>query len=343
MLKPLLLVISLVYRPFVFLRLQAYKKGWLKTYRPNIPVISVGNLTVGGTGKTPVVDMLSKELQSRKIKPAIISRGYGRKNNDTQKRLRFCENKHTDPALFGDEPYMLAIRNPEVPVYVNNSRIAAANSAEKKDNPDMLVLDDAFQHLAIHRDLNLLLIDAEHGLGNGKLIPYGILREPASQWTRADAIIVTKTNILSANEVSEILKNELKVTIPVFNFYFEAKFFCSLDGKDRQNIKHLAGKNLLIVSGIAQPDSFKKMLENHKGNIINHLEFADHHDYSNIDVHNILKKNDEIKPDYIITTEKDAVKLRQFSELKNSVWILEIEVHPEESWNTYFESFLKNL
>ena len=85
------------------------------------------------------------------------------------------------------------------------------------------------------------------------------------------------------------------------------------------------------------------MLENHKGNIINHLEFADHHDYSNNDVQKILKKNAIIKPDYIITTEKDAVKLRQFSELKNSVWILEIEVHTEESWNTYFESFLKNL
>ena len=336
-------MVSLVYRTFVFLRLQAYKKGWFKTYRPNTPVISVGNLTVGGTGKTPVVDLLSRELQRRGINPAILSRGYGRKNNYTQKRLRFCENKLSDHELFGDEPYMLAIRNPEIPVYVDSSRIAAASSAEKNDHPDVLVLDDAFQHLAIHRDLNLLLIDAEHGLGNGNLIPYGILREPASQWTRADAIIITKANISSANSVSEILKNELKVNIPVFNFNFEAKLFCSLDGKNRKNIKHLAGKNLLIVSGIAQPDSFKKMLENHKGNIINHLEFADHHDYSNNDVQKILNKSVEIKPDYIITTEKDAVKLRRFSELNNSVWILEIEVHPEESWYPFFESCLDNL
>ena len=94
----------------MFLRLQAYRIGWFKTYRSNVPVISVGNLTVGGTGKTPVVDLLTRELQRRKIKPAILSRGYGRKNNDTQKRLRFCENKHADPYLFGDEPYMLAMR-----------------------------------------------------------------------------------------------------------------------------------------------------------------------------------------------------------------------------------------
>ncbi|MDP6320064.1 MAG: tetraacyldisaccharide 4'-kinase [SAR324 cluster bacterium] len=343
MLKPLLLVISLVYRAFVFLRLQAYTKGWLKTYYPNTPVISVGNLTVGGTGKTPVVDLLSRELQGRKIKPAILSRGYGRKNNNTQKRLRFCENKHADPDLFGDEPYMLAMRNPEVPVYVDSSRIAAADSAEKNDNPDVLVLDDAFQHLAIHRDLNLLLIDAERGLGNGNLIPYGILREPASQWKRADAIIVTKANISSTDAVSEILNKELKVTCPVFNFNFEARDFYRLDGEDRQQIQHLAGKNLLTVSGIAQPDGFRKMLESLEGNLTGSLEFADHHDYSINDVHKILKKQDELKPDFIVTTEKDAVKLRQFSELSNSVWILEIGVHPEESWNAFFEKFLDTL
>ena len=327
----------------MFLRLQAYTKGWLKTYYPNTPVISVGNLTVGGTGKTPVVDLLSRELQGRKIKPAILSRGYRRKNNNTQKRLRFCENKHADPDLFGDEPYMLAMRNPEVPVYVDSSRIAAADSAEKNDNPDVLVLDDAFQHLAIHRDLNLLLIDTDRGLGNGNLIPYGILREPASQWKRADAIIVTKANISSTDAVSEILNKELKVTCPVFNFNFEARGFYRLDGEDRQQIQHLAGKNLLTVSGIAQPDGFRKMLESLEGNLTGSLEFADHHDYSINDVHKILKKQDELKPDFIVTTEKDAVKLRQFSELLNSVWILEIGVHPEESWKAFFEKFLDTL
>ena len=327
----------------MLLRLHAYTKGWLKTYHPNTPVISVGNLTVGGTGKTPVVDLLTRELQSRKIKPAILSRGYGRKNTDTQKRLRFCEKKYADPDLFGDEPFMLAMRNPEVPVYVDSSRIAAADTAEKQDNPDVLVLDDAYQHLAIHRDLNLLLIDAEHGLENRNLIPYGNLREPASQWIRADAIIVTKANISSPDAVSEILKKELKVTCPVFNFNFEVQGFYRLDGEDRQQLQHLTGKNLVTVSGIAQPDGFRKMLENLEGTLIGNLEFADHHDYSINDVHKILKKQDELKPDYIVTTEKDAVKLRQFSELSNSIWILEIEVHPEESWNAFFEKFIDTL
>lgn len=343
LLKPLLFVISLVYGAFVFLRLQAYKKGWLKTYRANKPVISVGNLTVGGTGKTPVVDLLSRELQKKGITSAILSRGYGRKNNDTQKRLRFCEKKDTDPDLFGDEAYMLAMRNPEIPVYVDSSRIAAAYSAEKNDNPDVLVLDDAFQHLAIHRDLNLLLIDAERGISNGNLIPYGILREPASECIRADAIIVTKSNISSPNDILETLKNELKVKCPVFNFNFEANCFCSFDGKERRQIEQLAGMNLLTVSGIAQPDGFRKMLESFEGNIIDSLEFGDHHDYSKNDVNKILKKEDELKPDFILTTEKDAVKLRQFSELCENFWILEIEVDPEESWNNFFEIFTDTL
>ena len=135
----------------------------------------------------------------------------------------------------------------------------------------------------------------------------------------------------------------MKVTCPVFNFNFEVQGFYRLDGEDRQQIQHLAGKNLVTVSGIAQPDGFRKMLENLEGTLIGNLEFADHHDYSINDVHKILKKQDELKPDYIVTTEKDAVKLRQFSELSNSIWILEIKVHPEESWNAFFDKFLDTL
>jgi len=165
-LKPLLFVISQVFKSFVLLRLFAYRKGWLKTNRVNTLVISVGNLTVGGTGKTPVVDLLVKELQRLKKQPAVLSRGYKRKDASSQQRLRFCEDSKIDPAFFGDEPYLLAQRNPEVPVYVGSSRFITAGLAEKQDHPDILLLDDAYQHLAIHRDLNLLLIDAEQGLGN---------------------------------------------------------------------------------------------------------------------------------------------------------------------------------
>jgi len=341
LIKPFLFGISLVYKAFVLLRLQGYKKGWLKTNPTKTPVISVGNLTVGGTGKTPVVDFLVKELQTRKIFPAILSRGYKRKKVSNQRRLRYCEDNTADPDFFGDEPFLLAQRNPKVPVYVGSSRVETAHLAEAQDHPDVLVLDDAFQHLAIHRDLNLLLIDAELGLGNHSLLPFGVLREPEDQWVRADAIILTKANLASSDLVLEMLKYELKVTCPIFNFNFEAKYLYRLDGQTLLTISQLKGKRLLLVSGIGQPGGFSQLLETHCSKIIGRLEFPDHHDYIYEDVQKMQNEHDKLKPDYIVTTEKDAVKLRKFPELLEIIWILIIRVEPEDSWKSYFAEFLK--
>ena len=241
-LKPLLFATSQVFKSFVLLRLLAYRKGWLKTNRVNTPVISVGNLTVGGTGKTPVVDLLVKELQRLQIQPAVLSRGYKRKDSSSQQRLRFCEDSKIDPAFFGDEPYLLAQRNPEVPVYVGSSRFITADLAEKQDHPDILLLDDAYQHLAIHRDLNLLLIDAEQGLGNRHLLPFGVLREPENQWKRADAVILTKTNLATSDTVLQMLKHELQVNCPVFKFKYEVQGLTRLDGKAQLNLNEIINK-----------------------------------------------------------------------------------------------------
>ena len=332
LIKPFLFGVSLIYKAFVLLRLQGYKKGWLKTNLTKTPVISVGNLTVGGTGKTPVVDFLVKELQSRKKIPAILSRGYRRKKASNQQRFCYCEDNTVDPDFFGDEPFLLAQRNPEVPVYVGSSRVVTAQLAEARDHPDVLVLDDAFQHLAIHRDLNLLLIDAEQGFGNRSLLPFGVLREPEDQWVRADAIILTKANLASSDVVLEMLKYELKVTCPIFNFNFEAQCLSRLAGQTLLNIPQLKGKRLLLTSGIAQPEGFKRLLEKHGGDIIGNLEFPDHHDYIFEDVQKMQNEQDKLKPDYIVTTEKDAVKLRKFPELLEILWILILRVDPEDSW-----------
>jgi len=342
LIKPLLFGVSLIYKAFVLLRLQGYKKGWLKTNLTKTPVISVGNLTVGGTGKTPVVDFLVKELQSRKKIPVILSRGYRRKKSSNQQRLRYCEDNTVDPEFFGDEPFLLAQRNPEVPVYVGSSRVVTAQLAEARDHPDVLVLDDAFQHLAIHRDLNLLLIDAERGLGNRYLLPYGVLREPEDQWVRADAIILTKANLASSDTVLKMLKYELKVTCPIFNFSFEAQYLSRLDGHTLLSIPQLKDKRILLTSGIAQPEGFVRMLEKHGGDIIGNLEFPDHYDYTLEDVQKMQNEQGKLKPDYFITTEKDAVKLKKFPELMEKIWILVIGVDPEDSWKIFFAEFLKH-
>jgi len=340
-LKPLLFVISQVFKSFVLLRLFAYRKGWLKTNRVNTLVISVGNLTVGGTGKTPVVDLLVKELQRLKKQPAVLSRGYKRKDASSQQRLRFCEDSKIDPAFFGDEPYLLAQRNPEVPVYVGSSRFITAGLAEKQDHPDILLLDDAYQHLAIHRDLNLLLIDAEQGLGNRHLLP-GVLREPVNQWKRADAIILTKTNLAASDAVSQMLKHELQVSCPVFNFKYEVQGLTRLDGKVQLNLNEIINKRLLLTSGIAQPKGFERLLEQQGVEIIGKIEFPDHHDYSTEDVRKILEQQQKLKPDYLLTTEKDAVKLRSFAELAEQIWVLEMEMIPDNLWNDFLAEFLRH-
>jgi len=341
--KPFLFLTSQIYKAAVLLRLLCYKNGWLKTHQPETPVISVGNLTVGGTGKTPVVDFLVKGIQNQKMRPAILSRGYRRKNTSTQQRFRFCEDSTIDPEITGDEPFLLALRNPEVPVYVGSSRITAAHSAKIQDHPDVLILDDAYQHLAIQRDLNILLIDAERGLGNGSLLPLGILREPVNQWLRADVIIITKTNLAASDSVMKMLKNELKINCPVFKFSFEPQSLSRLDRQAQLSLLQLKGKHLLLISGIAQPAGFGGLLELQGANVIGKLEFQDHHDYVFKDVQKILHEHEKMQPDYIVTTEKDAVKLRKFPELLEKLWILEIGVHPEDSWNDYFTQFLNNL
>ena len=337
--KILLIVISQIFKSFVFLRLLAYKSGVLRTKRVKTTVISVGNLTVGGTGKTPVVDLLAKELHRIKKRPVILSRGYKRKENYTQRRLLFCEESKIDPALFGDEPYLLAKRNPNVPVYVGNSRYKIAILAEKRDHPDFFLLDDAYQHIAIHRDLNLLLIDAEQFLGNGHLIPFGILREPKNQLKRADAIIITKSNLAKSNSIVEKLKDELQIDCPIFNFKYEIQKIRRIDGKGELKLNEISNKRLLLTSGIAQPKGFEKLIGQYKFEIAGKIEFPDHHDYKAEDVRKILNEYKKLESAFIFTTEKDAVKLNNFPEIRNKIWVLEMEMIPDNSWKVFFHNF----
>jgi len=342
LLKPLLYLISQVFKTFVLLRIFAYKVGWLKTTIIKTPVISVGNLTIGGAGKTPVVDFLTKEFQNHNLNPAILSRGYKRKAPNSLKRLRYCENKNIKPFFFGDEPYLLALNNPKVPIFVGNSRIETSHLAEKLDQPDVILLDDAFQHLKIHRNLNLLLIDAEAGFGNRHLLPLGVLREPENQWKRADAIIITKSNLASSGNIKNILKHDLEVNCPIFNFNYEAKKLSRLDGKSSLEIKEIKNKKLLITSGIAQPKGFACSLEKHGVQIISKIEFPDHYSFREKDIKRIINEQQKYSPDFIITTEKDAVKLREFNDIHENVWVLEMEIETEKPWNDFFENFLES-
>ena len=187
---------------------------------------------------------------------------------------------------FGDEPSMLALENPEVPVYVSASRVDAAEVAKERDNPGILILDDAYQHLKIKRDLNLLLVDAERGFGNSQLLPLGPLREPLESAERADAVIVTKSNLGNFDEVFQTVLKFKRDGCPVFRFDYRIEKITSLEGQEEKETSELKGKRLLLSSGIANPQSFSKLLKLEEGCPVAEMRFEDHHNYSsNINKH----------------------------------------------------------
>jgi len=187
-------VMSKIFGHLVAMRLKAYSSGFLKSYRASVPVISVGNLTVGGTGKTPVVDDLVKRAIQYGRRVAVVSRGYGGKRTlDPALLSDGVGFLHDDASLYGDEPVLIARRNPQAMVVVARKRTEGVQLVEKQ-GAEVIILDDAFQHLKLKRDMDILLVDSRHQFGNGRLLPAGPLREPVSNLMRADLIVLTHSN-----------------------------------------------------------------------------------------------------------------------------------------------------
>ncbi len=341
--KTVLLCLSLIYEALVLFRLYLYKKGVLRSKKPSIPTIAVGNLTAGGAGKTPLVDFLVRELQNHGNQPCILSRGYKNETASTAQRVKITEGTPCSALSLGDEPYLLALKHPSVPVYVSSNRALVAQLASLWDQPDVLVVDDGYQHIALHRDLNLLLIDAARGLGNGHLLPLGELREPEHHWNRADAIILTKCNLGFSDRVLHQLRTQLKVSCPIFKFYYKPLRLCRLDRQAFLPLSDLAHKKVLLTCGIAQPQGFELVLEHLEATVLKTVQYADHSKYSASTVASLLKLTHELHPDFWVITEKDAVKLQPYPELGKEVWILEMEVVADSEWHEFFIDFLKKV
>ena len=320
-----------------------YKKKWIKSKHPGIPVISVGNLRVGGTGQTPMVSFLTQSAKDYGLKPAIISRGYQNRSQTKIQRVCYSENGMVDPVLFGDEPSMLAKKNPDIPVYVSKSRLDAAKKAKEWDDPGLLILDDAYQHLAVKRDLNLLLVDAERGFGNKQLLPKGPLREPLKSAGRADAVIVTKVNLGSVDEVIQSLQEYIPKDCPVFLFEYRILKISRLDGLENKDASVLGGKSVIISSGIAHPKSFSKILKHEKAQLVSEMHFKDHHHYSEASIQKMVEWGNSNPHDFWLTTEKDAIKLRSIEELMMKLWVVEMEIYPDPEWQSFFSGFLEGL
>lgn len=341
-LHPLLVVLALVYEALVLLRLWMFRHGLTSVYQAPVPVIAIGNLTVGGTGKTPVIEMLTRSLQQEQRRIAILSRGYGRHSRTTLQRYQSSTATYALPAsMLGDEPAWLARRHPEVPLYVGASRTLNARWALLRDQPDLLLLDDAYQHLAVARDLNLLLIDAERGLGNRQVLPLGELREPEHHWDRADAILLTKANLGFSDAWLHRLRQELKVELPIFRCDYLPARLCRLDGQQVLDLTSLQQESVFASCGIAQPEGFSRALRPLCPEVKELSAWPDHHSYTAQDVQRLQWLFQKSRANRWVTTEKDAVKLERFPELATYVWVLEMEVRPEPAWQDFFSSFLQ--
>ena len=293
------LPVSCLYWLGVQIRSILYSVGWKKTQTLNEFVLSIGNLTVGGTGKTPTVVWVAQELQKRGFRIAVLSRGYNRKGS--QPRV-LTANAPGDVDAFGDEPAMMA-RLFGLTVAVSNPRYKGALEAMKNNAVDVFILDDGFQHRQLARDLDLVLLGSD---STGWVLPSGPFREPAKSVGRADFLLVTDSRdkwqrLLSQAEHRLVLQGALK---PVALIGFESRRW------KEYPLSLLARRKIVAVAAIANPEPFYRIIHDWEGEIVEVLEFKDHHDYSSKDWQRINRA--ARNADLIITTEKDILKLIRF-------------------------------
>ncbi|MBI4654193.1 MAG: tetraacyldisaccharide 4'-kinase [Nitrospirae bacterium] len=377
-------LLSTIYSLILSGRSLFYKTGLKKTKILPAKVISIGNLTLGGTGKTPAVIALAEEIKRQGFNPCILTRGYKGKtkgpcfvkaSNELQVTSNKLKKKNSKDSLlvtrysslFGDEPVLMAERLKNVPIVKCADRykggIFALNSSLVTRHFSLVfILDDGFQHISLHRDIDILLIDATNAFGNGKLFPEGILREPLRAIKRAHVIVLTKTDAISDetfmsqrdtkdNENNppsppfskggmggfpgeiNVIRTKIRqynIDAPIYNALHKPESIISADGTIK-DLSFINQKKIYAFSGIANPPHFKTMLLSMGANVIRFKTFKDHYKYKQQDIDEIIKEAERLE---IITTEKDMVKLKKFK-LPENFYALRIAFSIEKAFYNY--------
>jgi tetraacyldisaccharide 4'-kinase len=328
--KHVLRPLTPLYRAAVRGRAAAYARGWLAEQRLELPVVSVGNLTFGGTGKTPTVCALARDLVRRGRQPAVLTRGYGRSNDDQLVLLGPDHGRSAAEA--GDEPLELAERLPGVPIVVDQDRARGGRRAQTL-GADLLILDDGFQHLRLGRDLDLVLVDAGDPWGGGQLPPRGRLREPVTALRRADAVLVTKLP-RSYEQVLAVIRARVQAEaadIPVWGARFAVSRVLTVGGW--KGPEALDGAEVFAMAGVGRPEGFTQVLSEAGARVLGARWFPDHHVYAEADLEAVSREAAELGA-VVVTTRKDAVKLPA----GHPWWIVEADIRPVAgSWNGLWE------
>lgn len=289
----LLTPLTIPYAIAVKLRNGRYDRADLSAAHPGIPVISVGNITTGGTGKTPIVIEIVRQLSEQGRRPAIVTRGYGAEAGQ--------------PA---DEVLEFGEALPEVPVVVDADRVRGARQARSSHNADCVVLDDGFQHRRLPRDLDVVVIDALSPWGGGQMLPAGRLREPLSGLKRADLFIISRSNQVSEQEIENIERglDRYQPAAPIVYAELQATGLVDTEHASH-DLEQLAYSCLVPVCGIGNPATFLRLLHQLAGHVAQPLRFRDHHRYTPDDVRRIVAAARLAHADLVVTTRKDWVKL----------------------------------
>ena len=326
--------LSLIYGMIVALRNHLYDLGILKQVKLPCPVISIGNITAGGTGKTPMTVLTANGLKAHGFRPAVLSRGYGGSLTTSGNVVSDGASILLSPDAAGDEPVLIARATPGIPVVTGPDRCVSGQLAIAKFGADVLVLDDAFQHRRLFRNVNIVLLDEDRPFGNGRLLPAGPLREPPAALKRAGVIVETGIS----RGAKERKKPAVPENIPVFRARYQPLDI--IQGKDNQILPPglLQGKKIYAFTGIAAPDKFRATLEEQGTTIIKFLAFPDHYFYKQADVQAIAGEVKALNAEMVITTEKDGVKLLKFQDFYQTIAILRVGLHMDPDEKTFLET-----
>ena len=299
--------LSVLYGAGIKTRRALYQRGLLRAHNLGVPVISVGNLTTGGTGKTPLVEWIAAEINRRERRVCIVTRGYRRSNPAERVIVSDGQEILADIERAGDEPLLLAEQlKGRAAVICDRDRVAAARWAIENLHSEVLILDDGFQHLRIARDLDIVTVDATNAFGNGQLLPAGILREPIAGLARADCVVMTRADL--ANDVANLQKNIETVThgCSVFRSRMKSIGLRPVHATDA----YTKGQPVAVMCAVGNPKSFFAQLRGDGHNLCHTRAFRDHHRYTQNDIDQFLAAARARGAQTVFTTAKDEVKLR---------------------------------
>ena len=293
------------------LRNMAFDRGWKKSARAAVPVVSIGNLTAGGTGKTPVAAFIARWFRDHGVRVCFVSRGYGAAANAPN-----------------DEALVLQALCPDVPHLQDPDRVAAAQSAVDRHQSQLIILDDGFQHRRLARDLDVVLIDATNPWGYGYVLPRGLLREPVSSLRRADLVIITRADHAPRDQI-EAIRQSIAVANPhcgiVETTFPPTRFINSQEAT--AELESLRGRSVAAFCGIGNPSAFRSTLAARGCTVVDFRSFPDHHNYSPSDVEDLQRWSRETQVDAVVCTQKDLVKIAHASLGERPLWAIEIGTH----------------